>query len=243
MNSLFLLLLIAFSAVQPLKHPATRLLSRRALGTSAAAAAAAASAGPASASMAGTQWPLWPALPIAPYGRRKTVLSEIVPGRLWTFDQLLGIFYVHVPIRMSVLALDSGGLCELSTHRANPPSASTPRRSPSRSPPTIHIRLRTQHQADNGQVTPLSRPPRSCVCAGRTHKGVPRATRAAHRRARARAAHCAAVCGARAQGECGPLRSPLSDRGLLDDRSAVLVSSQPAASLTWPPEENQRAAV
>ncbi|KAL1514637.1 hypothetical protein AB1Y20_003730 [Prymnesium parvum] len=55
-------------------------------------------------------WPLWPALPLAPYGTRKTVLTEVLPGRLWTFDQLLGVFYVHVPIRMSVLRLDSGGL-------------------------------------------------------------------------------------------------------------------------------------
>ena len=37
-------------------------------------------------------------------------MTEAVPGRLWTFDQLLGIFYVHVPIRMTVLRLDSGGL-------------------------------------------------------------------------------------------------------------------------------------
>lgn len=37
-------------------------------------------------------------------------MTEAVPGRLWTFDQLLGIFYVHVPIRMSVIRLDSGGL-------------------------------------------------------------------------------------------------------------------------------------
>lgn len=37
-------------------------------------------------------------------------MTEVMPGRLWTFDQMLGVFYVHVPIRMSVLRLDSGGL-------------------------------------------------------------------------------------------------------------------------------------
>lgn len=60
------------------------------------------------ASMEGTEWPLWPALPLAPYGRRKTILREVVPGRVWTFEQLLGVFYVHVPIRMTVIACEQG---------------------------------------------------------------------------------------------------------------------------------------
>ena len=29
---------------------------------------------------------------------------------MWAFEQLLGVFYVHVPIRMSVVAMESGGL-------------------------------------------------------------------------------------------------------------------------------------
>jgi hypothetical protein len=37
-------------------------------------------------------------------------MSEAVSGRVWTFDQLLGVFYVHVPIRMTVIRMDSGGL-------------------------------------------------------------------------------------------------------------------------------------
>lgn len=45
-----------------------------------------------------------------PYGRRKTILREAVPGNVWTFEQLLGVFYVHVPIRMTVVRMVSGGL-------------------------------------------------------------------------------------------------------------------------------------
>jgi hypothetical protein len=59
-----------------------------------------------------SQWPLWPALPVAPYSRRRTIREEVVPGKVWIFDQLIGIYYVHVPIRMTVVraADDSGGL-------------------------------------------------------------------------------------------------------------------------------------
>lgn len=64
----------------------------------------------AKASFEGAEWPLWRALPLAPYERRKTVMEEAIPGRVWTFEQLLGVFYVHVPIRMTVVRLDSGGL-------------------------------------------------------------------------------------------------------------------------------------
>ena len=77
-----------------------------------AAALAAAALPPQSAHAAITaesNWPLWPALPVAPYSRRKTIRREIGPG-VWAFDQLIGIYYVHVPIRMTVLRLESGGL-------------------------------------------------------------------------------------------------------------------------------------
>ena len=37
-------------------------------------------------------------------------MAEAVPGKVWTFDQLLGVFYVHVPIRMTVVAMEQGGL-------------------------------------------------------------------------------------------------------------------------------------
>ncbi|MEO1388169.1 MAG: DUF4336 domain-containing protein [Cyanobacteria bacterium J06634_6] len=55
-------------------------------------------------------WPLWPIVPIYPYGRRRTLRREIIPGKLWTFEQVQGIFYVVVPIRMTVLKLAAGGL-------------------------------------------------------------------------------------------------------------------------------------
>lgn len=51
-------------------------------------------------------WPLWPALPVAPYSRRRTIFSQVTPG-VYIFDQLIGIYYVHVPIRMTVCALEN----------------------------------------------------------------------------------------------------------------------------------------
>jgi hypothetical protein len=55
-------------------------------------------------------WRFWPALPIYPYGKRRTICKEVVKNTIWTFDQLQGIFYVVVPIRMTVVKLDNGGL-------------------------------------------------------------------------------------------------------------------------------------
>jgi len=59
---------------------------------------------------ADARWDLWPALPIAPYERRRTILQEYIPGELWGLEQKLGLLYVHVPIRMTVLRLNDGGL-------------------------------------------------------------------------------------------------------------------------------------
>lgn len=56
------------------------------------------------------RWDLWPALPVAPYERRRTLLQEYIPGELWGLEQKLGLLYVHVPIRMTVLRLQQGGL-------------------------------------------------------------------------------------------------------------------------------------
>ena len=55
-------------------------------------------------------WPLWPIVPIYPYGQRRTLRREIIPGKLWLFEQVQGIFYVVVPIRMTVIKLAGGGL-------------------------------------------------------------------------------------------------------------------------------------
>ena len=54
------------------------------------------------------RWPWWPLLPLYPYGRRRSLLRELIPGQLWSIEQLLGVFYVAVPIRMTVLRLRQG---------------------------------------------------------------------------------------------------------------------------------------
>lgn len=55
-------------------------------------------------------WPFWPLVPLYPYGQRRTICREIVPGTIWCFEQLQGILYVVTPIRMSVIKLATGGL-------------------------------------------------------------------------------------------------------------------------------------
>lgn len=55
-------------------------------------------------------WPFWPLVPLYPYNRRRTIRKEVIKDQLWTFDQLQGILYVVVPIRMTVVKLDAGGL-------------------------------------------------------------------------------------------------------------------------------------
>ena len=55
-------------------------------------------------------WALWPLVPLYPYRQRRTLRQEVVKDTVWTFDQAQGIFYVVVPIRMTVVRLHSGGL-------------------------------------------------------------------------------------------------------------------------------------
>lgn len=62
-----------------------------------------------SAGTAGRQfWPWWPLLPLYPYGRRRTLVRELIPDQVWSFEQLQGVWYVAVPIRMTVLRLRQG---------------------------------------------------------------------------------------------------------------------------------------
>jgi Domain of unknown function (DUF4336) len=49
-------------------------------------------------------------VPLYPYGQRRTLCQELVPDWIWSFDQVQGIFYVVVPIRMTVVRLAAGGL-------------------------------------------------------------------------------------------------------------------------------------
>jgi hypothetical protein len=53
-------------------------------------------------------WPWWPLLPLYPYGRRRSLVRELLPGQLWSIEQLIGIWYVAVPIRMTVVRLERG---------------------------------------------------------------------------------------------------------------------------------------
>lgn len=53
-------------------------------------------------------WPWWPLLPLYPYGQRATLIQERVTGRIWTFEQLHGVWYVAVPIRMTVVKVAEG---------------------------------------------------------------------------------------------------------------------------------------
>ena len=41
---------------------------------------------------------------------RRRRSSAICHSGVWCFEQLIGIYYVHVPIRMTVLRLEAGGL-------------------------------------------------------------------------------------------------------------------------------------
>lgn len=56
------------------------------------------------------RWLFWPVVPIYPYGQRRTLRTEVVKDTIWTFDQIQGIVYVVVPIRMTVVKLEAGGL-------------------------------------------------------------------------------------------------------------------------------------
>ena len=55
-------------------------------------------------------WRFWATVPIYPYSKRRTIRREVLPNTIWTFEQLQGIFYVVVPIRMTVIRLETGGL-------------------------------------------------------------------------------------------------------------------------------------
>lgn len=60
------------------------------------------------ATPAGQRWSWWPLLPLYPYGRRRTLVRELIPGQVWGLEQVQGLFYVAVPIRMTVVRLRRG---------------------------------------------------------------------------------------------------------------------------------------
>ena len=57
-----------------------------------------------------TDYGLWGVLPVGTYKSKKTLQAEIVPDKIWTFDQKFGILNVQVPLRMTVIKLSDGGL-------------------------------------------------------------------------------------------------------------------------------------
>lgn len=54
-------------------------------------------------------WHWWPVVPLYPYGKRRTICTEVVKDTIWTFDQLQGILYTVVPIRMTIIKLSDSG--------------------------------------------------------------------------------------------------------------------------------------
>jgi len=56
------------------------------------------------------RWSWWPLLPTYPYGKRQSRFTELIACRAWAIEQFHGIWYVAIPIRMTVLKLDQGGL-------------------------------------------------------------------------------------------------------------------------------------
>lgn len=59
-------------------------------------------------------WPLgkiaFSLLPLQGGSQRATVEECVVPGKIWTHDQIQGIVNVNVPVRQTVIALKDGGL-------------------------------------------------------------------------------------------------------------------------------------
>ena len=55
-------------------------------------------------------WLFWPLVPLYPYSRRRTIRTEVIKDQIWTFDQIQGILYTVVPIRMTIVKLAAGGL-------------------------------------------------------------------------------------------------------------------------------------
>ena len=53
-------------------------------------------------------WKWWPLFPLYPYGYKKTIFNELLPDQVWSFEQLQGLYYVAVPIRMTVIKVDDG---------------------------------------------------------------------------------------------------------------------------------------
>jgi len=54
------------------------------------------------------KWSWWPLFPLYPYGKKKTIFRELIPDQIWSLEQIQGLYYVAVPIRMTVIKVDNG---------------------------------------------------------------------------------------------------------------------------------------
>ena len=109
------LLVLLHNSADGLKPPASATSRRTAITTGAAAlTTAAVTTSPANAvadnSPERQYGPLLQGPFDFPAASRATLRREIIPGRIWSFEQVQGFIYVHIPVRMSVVKLDSGGL-------------------------------------------------------------------------------------------------------------------------------------
>ena len=55
-----------------------------------------------------TDWPWWPLFPLYPYGKKRTFFKEIIHSQIWSIEQLQGLYYVAVPIRLTVIRVEGG---------------------------------------------------------------------------------------------------------------------------------------
>ena len=54
------------------------------------------------------KWNWWPLFPLYPYAYKKTICKEIVSDQVWSIEQIQGLYYVAVPIRMTVIRVPNG---------------------------------------------------------------------------------------------------------------------------------------
>jgi len=54
------------------------------------------------------EWKWWPLFPLYPYGNKKTICKELITNQIWSLEQIQGLYYVAVPIRMTVLRVNNG---------------------------------------------------------------------------------------------------------------------------------------
>ena len=54
------------------------------------------------------RWFWWPLLPLYPYGRKRTLFTELIHGEIWSFEQLQGLYYVAVPVRLTLVKVPGG---------------------------------------------------------------------------------------------------------------------------------------